>query len=126
MILILSVKNSTAPSPVMSAPPPSPYLDRVPAKPPNEKGSLGTGMPTFTPSIAALNLSVNQFADPPLVVYTAAAFPNGLAASGCGRASERAKVERKGREINNANGSMQHEDEETKDNENGVQKPFRL
>jgi hypothetical protein len=35
-------KNSIPPSPVISM---SPNLDRVPYKPPNEKGSRGTGMP---------------------------------------------------------------------------------
>ena len=36
------------PSPVMSM---SPYFDLVPYNPPNEKGSLGTGIPMLTPSI---------------------------------------------------------------------------
>lgn len=37
--------------------------------------------PMFTPSILARNLDVNQSALPPFVVYTDAAFPNGLSFS---------------------------------------------
>jgi len=79
VILIRFEKNSTAASPVMSR---SPYLLRVPYNPPNENGSRGTGMPMLTPSIAARNRLANHSALPPFVVYTDAAFPNGLAGGG--------------------------------------------
>ena len=52
VILRRRVKNSSAPSPVMSC---SPNLERVPSIPPKEKGSRGTGTPMLTPTIPALN-----------------------------------------------------------------------
>mmetsp|Transcript_27320 Transcript_27320/g.42924 ORF Transcript_27320/g.42924 Transcript_27320/m.42924 type:complete len:134 (+) Transcript_27320:69-470(+) len=65
VILIRLVKNSIAPSPVISM---SPYLDLVPYNPPNEKGSLGTGIPMLTPSIDARTLDINHSACPPFDV----------------------------------------------------------
>ena len=65
VILMRLEKNSIAESPVMSM---SPYLLLVPYNPPNEKGSLGTGMPMFTPSMLARKRFRNHSAFPPLLV----------------------------------------------------------
>ena len=53
--LRLEVKNSIAPSAVMSM---SPYFDFVPYSPPNEKGSRGTGIPAETCFVSTVPMFV--------------------------------------------------------------------
>src|SRR5881275_625493 len=53
VIFFACVQNSIDPRPVMS---PTPNLESF--QPPNEKGSRGTGTPTFTPTIPALARSI--------------------------------------------------------------------
>src|SRR6202165_2721912 len=53
VIFFACVQNSIEPRPVMS---PTPNLESF--HPPNEKGSRGTGTPTFTPTIPALAFSI--------------------------------------------------------------------
>src|SRR6266496_6728496 len=57
------VQNSIELFPVIS---PTPNL--LSFHPPNEKGSLGTGTPTFTPIIPALAFSITYLAKPPFCV----------------------------------------------------------
>src|ERR1700681_2360468 len=64
------VQNSIELFPVIS---PTPNL--LSFHPPNEKGSLGTGTPIFTPIIPALALSITCLAMPPFCVNTEAALP---------------------------------------------------
>src|SRR3954470_5227640 len=70
VIFLDCVQNSIEPRPVMS---PTPNFESF--QPPNEKGSRGTGTPTFTPTIPALACSITYRAVPPLSVNTEAAFP---------------------------------------------------
>jgi len=76
VIFLRCVKNSIQLSPVIS---PIPKFDLF--IPPKLKGSLGTGTPILTPSIADLNLFKKYSEFCPTLVYMDAAFPYGFAFS---------------------------------------------